>query len=51
MAFAIVVLLWVGAIMGVMFLFRLTEWGLYKVLCKGKDSFFVWDDKMERMGK
>ena len=51
MAFAIVVSLWVCAIMGVMFLFRLAEWRLYKVLCKGKDSFFVWDDKMERMGK
>lgn len=51
MAFAIVVSLWVCAIMGVMFLFRLAEWGLYKVLCKGKDSFFVWEDKMERMGK
>ena len=51
MAFAIVVLLWFCAIMGAMFLFRLAEWGLYKVLCKGKDSFFVWEDKMERMGK
>lgn len=51
MAFAIVVWLWVCAIMGAMFLFRLAEWGLYKVLCKGKDSFFVWEDKMERMGK
>ena len=51
MAFAITVSLWVCAIKGVMFLFRLAEWGLYKVLCKGKDSFFVWDDKMERMGK
>ena len=51
MAFAIVVSLWVYAIIGAMFLFRLAEWGLYKVLCKGKDSFFVWDDKMERMGK
>lgn len=51
MAFAIVVLLWACAIMGAFFLFRLAEWGLYKVLCKGKDSFFVWEDKMERMGK
>ena len=51
MAFAIVVLLWSCAIMGAIFLFRLAEWGLYKVLCKGKDSFFVWEDKMERMGK
>lgn len=51
MAFAIVVLLWLCVIMGAMFLFRLAEWGLYKVLCKGKDSFFAWDDKMERMGK
>ena len=51
MAFATVVLLWACAIMGVIFLFRLAEWGLYKVLCKGKDSFFVWEDKMERMGK
>ena len=51
MAFAIVVSLCVCAIMGAMFLFRLAEWGLYKVLCKGKDFFFVWDDKMERMGK
>ncbi len=51
MAFAIVVSLWLCAIMGAMFLFRLVEWGLYKVLCKGKDSFLVWDDKMERMGK
>lgn len=51
MEFAIVVLLWLCAIMGAMFLFRLAEWGLYKVLCKGKDSFFAWDDKMERMGK
>ena len=51
MAFAITVSLWVCAIMGAIFLFRLTEWGLYKALCKGKDSFFVWEDKMERMGK
>lgn len=51
MEFAIVVSLWLCAIMGAMFLFRLTEWGLYKVLCKGKDSFFVWEDKMERIGK
>lgn len=51
MEFAIVVSLWLCAIMGAIFLFRLAEWGLYKVLCKGKDSFFVWDDKMERMGK
>ena len=51
MAFAITVSLWLYAIMGAIFLFRLAEWGLYKVLCKGKDSFFVWDDKMERMGK
>ena len=51
MAFAIVVSLWLCAIMGAIFLFRLAEWGLYKVLCKGKDSFFVWDDKMERMSK
>ena len=51
MEFAIVVSLWLYIIMGAIFLFRLIEWGLYKVLCKGKDSFFVWDDKMERMGK
>lgn len=51
MAFAIVVSLWVCAIMSAMFLFRLAEWGLYKMLCKGKNSFFVWKDKMERMGK
>lgn len=51
MEFAIVVSLWLCAIMGAMFLFRLVEWELYKVLCKGKDSFFVWEDKMERMGK
>lgn len=51
MEFAIVVSLWLCAIMGAIFLFRLAEWGLYKVLCKGKDSFFVWEDKMERMGK
>ena len=51
MAFALTVSLWAFAIMGVMFLFRLAEWGLYKVLCKWKDSFFVWDDKMERRGK
>lgn len=51
MAFAIVVSLWLCAIMGAIFLFRLAEWGLYKVLCKGKDSFFAWEDKMERMGK
>ena len=51
MAFAIVVLLWLCAIMGAFFFFKLAEWGLYKVLCKGKDSFFVWEDKMERMGK
>lgn len=51
MAFAIVVSLWLCVVMGAMFLFRLAEWGLYKVLCKGKDPFFVWEDKMERMGK
>lgn len=51
MAFAIVVLLIMCAVICVTFLFRLAEWGLYKVLCKGKDSFLVWDDKMERMGK
>lgn len=51
MAFAIIVSLWFCAIMGAMFLFRFAEWGLYKVLCKGKDSFFVWEDKMERMSK
>lgn len=51
MEFAIVVSLWLCAIMGAIFLFRLAEWGLYKVLCKGKDSFFVWEDKMERTGK
>lgn len=51
MEFAIVASLWLCAIMGAIFLFRLAEWGLYKVLCKGKDSFFVWEDKMERTGK